>query len=271
MGNGAKWGILIFVILIVVVIIVLAFIPWGKLGFSTQNCGKCAKSGTYSGSSSCGGKCRCGTACKCGHNCRCGVSSTSTSSSAYSAPVTVQSQTYEYVSPSTSALAEMVEDGSSEMIESSESTYSPQSGYEDSDSEDYGGEDSGTQYSPQSGDCDDSRAMLPDTCSTYDLTNPNVYLYRPQTIIRPLKTRQYQTADVWRGDIPISRDPCKAGCFESQYAQAASLKYDAYFSGMCAPGRRGDVNVVNEGTIMDHQPKRSASGACGSSDYEIIA
>lgn len=238
-----KWVIVVVIILLIVTVIVLACIPWNTMGFANGNCGKCSAKKASSTSPAYSGTLG-------SYSGTLGSYSGSKVSGALSSQSMLESQSYTYVSPSTAALADMVEEG--------DFAYSPSEEVEE-ESDGY----SAQSLSSGSG-FDDSRAMLPDSCSTYnvDISNPSVYLYRP-VVSRALRTRQYETADIWRGDIPISSDPCKKGCFESQYAQPASLKYDAYFSNMCCPKR--DTKIVNEGTIMD------GSADCdSSSDYEFI-
>lgn len=108
----------------------------------------------------------------------------------------------------------------------------------------------------------DAQQLMPDdvtsaTLFDQDVCDPEVYLYRTANRAQ-IKSRQHETADFFRGDLPIK--PCKRGWFDSRYGEGDS-KLDGYFSeftnskfqALCGQ-KSMPQSIANEELIMDYNP-----------------
>jgi hypothetical protein len=120
----------------------------------------------------------------------------------------------------------------------------------------------------KAGNVMDTRDLLPDVNTNavsydVDVADPEVFMWRP-SVRTAIHNRQHETADPFRGDLPITKSGCgysNNGWFSSRYNEG-DAKLDAYFSPYGTEkfrsllGQRSyPMQVVNEGTIMDYQAK----------------
>ena len=117
----------------------------------------------------------------------------------------------------------------------------------------------------------DYRDLLPDvnthtTSYDIDVTDPEVFMWRP-SIRASIHNRQQQTADPYRGDLPIQKDSCgysNNGWFSSRYSEQ-DAKLDGYFSEFSNAKFRSltgmksyPQNIANESLIMDIQGQNTS-------------
>jgi len=120
----------------------------------------------------------------------------------------------------------------------------------------------------KAGQHQDYRDLMPDvnthaTAYDIDVTDPEVFIWRP-SIRTAIHNRQQETADPYRGDLPITKDSCgysNNGWFSSRYNEG-DARLDAYFSEFskykfrALTGQKSYPQAVaNEGLIMDNDVK----------------
>lgn len=105
----------------------------------------------------------------------------------------------------------------------------------------------------------DPKDLLPDVCgsnSVYDvdIADPQTFMFTPSVKVN-VHNRIRNQADPYRGDIPIVKDECQKGWFNSRYDEC-DANLDGYFSEYTRAKFQTltssyPMNVANEGTIMD--------------------